>query len=188
VGTPGRRRPGHPTGLYGYRLTGRDPLRSPARIRGRERYRPLARRVNGAEGGAVGHGAMVAPCAQPAISCEPSTPSPRGGHDARPTLDSGPPVVRPRLGRRALVRPGWASPMCRHGPCRSKSCSTPVDRSVERTARQPDPRRRRRSLHGTRAVPHCSARAWRPPDMTDTAADRSPGSCWRRTPARPRKR
>ena len=56
VGTPGRRRPGHRTGPHGDRLRGDELSRRPARIGGRERYRPLTRRVNGAERGAVGHG------------------------------------------------------------------------------------------------------------------------------------
>jgi hypothetical protein len=56
VGTPGRRRPGDVAPTYGDRWSADDLRLRRARVGGRERYRPLARRVNGAERGPVGHG------------------------------------------------------------------------------------------------------------------------------------
>ena len=70
------------------------------------------------------------------------------------------------------------------GPCRSRSCNRRVDRSVARTARRPDPRRPRRSRHGTRVGPRSSERAWRPPGTTGSAGGRWSTPCWQRRPAR----
>ena len=86
------------------------------------------------------------------------------------------PARRPGAGVASIARSdsggAGAWPACR-GPCRSRSCSRPADRSAARTARSPGRRSRRRSRRGTRAGRRRSGRAWRRPDRTDTAADRS---------------